>query len=260
MNEVLIDSPERMSEVIRRFGIIPFFKGTVPGWSIEEMTAEGCWFTDSEEFGDTLGPWDWKIDCVREGDIAYGKFLGGKAAFATVEYYRHLMNWRRSLPRYRMALGEEFKTASRSDSLMKVLSPIALSAIQDAGALEGREIRRACEERAPQIPLRKSLMDSVLQFLQMGTWSVIGDFRRVYRGPDLTYNGWQRASNTTPDELFGADSESDADTPAWARRFQEEERDSLSVECTPEQSRNLLISHVTEFFPDADLSRLRKIF
>ena len=132
-----IDCPERMIEVIRRFGIIPFFKGTVPGWSIEEMTAEGCWFTDSEEFGGTLGPWDWKIDCVREGDIAYGKFLGGKAGFATVDYYRHLMNWRRSLPRYRMALGEKFKDVSRNDSLMKVLSPIALSAIKEAGSLEG---------------------------------------------------------------------------------------------------------------------------
>ena len=103
-------------------------------------------------------------------------------------------------------------------------------------------------------------MDSVLQFLQMGTWSVIGDFRRVYRGPDLTYNGWQRASNTTPDALFGADSESEEQMPAWARRFQENERESLGVDCTPSQSRDLLISHVTELFPDAARSRLEKIF
>ena len=43
-----IDSPERMIEVIREHGIIPFFRCGVPGWSIEEMTAPGCWFTDEE--------------------------------------------------------------------------------------------------------------------------------------------------------------------------------------------------------------------
>ena len=45
----------------------------------------------------TLGPWDRKIECVRAGDIAYGKFLcGGKAAFATIRWYRELMNIRRA--------------------------------------------------------------------------------------------------------------------------------------------------------------------
>ena len=255
-----IDCPEKMIEVIRRYGIIPFFKGTVPGWSIEEMTAEGCWFTDSEEFGGTLGPWDWKIDCVREGDIAYGKFLGGKAGFATVEYYRHLMNWRRSLPKYRMALGEPYDAKTASDKIMQILSPIALAAISEAGALEGKEIRLIIEAKAPQIAMRKSLMDAVIQFLQMGTWSVIGDFRRLYRGPDLSYSGWQRASNTTPDSLFGTDSVLPDDIPSWARMFEEGSQDNLSVDCTPQESRELLITHVAELYPDASRSKVEKLF
>lgn len=285
-----------MIEVIREYGIIPFFRCGVAGWSIEEMTAPGCWFTDEEE-GGTLGPWDWKIEAVREGDIAYGKYLGGKAAFATVEWYRELMNWRRSIPKYRMALGESFKAATSSEKLMKFLSPVALSAIKEAGALEARELRLICSEAVTPAFLRsmgakykpllspgvkKGIMDSVVQFLQMGTWTVIGDIQRVYRGPDLHYNGWQRASNTTPDELFGsmlgsseaartAGASGHADTadgsgltakaavPAWARRFEEATGAPEAISRSPEESRERLISHIREFFPLADGKTLLKL-
>ena len=232
-----IDSPERMTEAIRALGIVPFFKNSVSGWSIEELTDPGCWFTSSEE----LGPWDWKIDVVREGNIAYGKFLGGKAAFATVEWYRHLMNWRRSIPRYRMALGEDFPARTASDRLMQLLSPAVLTAIKENGALESSEIRRTCSALYPAT--KKITADNVVSFLQMGTWTVIGDFRRVYRGANLEYSGWQRASNTTPDELFGKKG-SDAGSPFWARMFEESTKDSLEVKETPEESKELIRNHI----------------
>ena len=260
-----------MIEAIRRCGILPFFKGAVPGWSVEEMTAEGCWFTDSEEFGGTLGPWDWKIDCVREGDIAYGKFLGGKAGFATVEYYRHLMNWRRSLPKYSAALGRQEQSAIAKDTLgqqkhgavkndILAIAPVALEAIREAGALEGHEIRRACESALPQITLKKSLMDSVLQYLQMGTWTVIGDFRRVYRGADLSYNGWQRAANTTPEALFGSDADDGAAMPAWAAQFLRNERHAVQEpDCSPLQSREFLITHILNTVPGAERRKIENL-
>ncbi len=294
----VIDSPERMIEVIRKNGIIPFFRCGVPGWSIEEMTAPGCWFTDEED-GGTLGPWDWKIEAVREGDIAYGKFLGGKAAFATVEWYRELMNWRRSIPKYRMALGEAYKAATNGEKLMKYLAPVALGAVREAGALEARELRLTCSAAVTPAMLRtmgprykpllspgvkKNIMDSVVQFLQMGTWTVIGDIQRVYRGPDLHYNGWQRASNTTPDELFGAEAgwgpagpeaaqgaaagARGAETrpapgrpapPAWARRFEEATGPAQTPIRSPEDSRERIISHITGMYPYADRKVLLKI-
>lgn len=279
MKERIIDSPERMIEVIREFGIIPFFRCAVPGWSIEERTAPGCWFTDEED-GGTLGPWDWKIEAVREGDIAYGKFLGGKAAFATVEWYRELMNWRRSIPKYRMALGESFKVSTKSEKMMKFLSPVALSAIKDAGALEARELRLVCSEAvtpsfvrsmgAKYKPLltpgvKKNIVDSVVQFLQMGTWTVIGDIQRVYRGPDLHYSGWQRASNTTPDEFFGiaagtaGPGPAEPDMPAWARRFEEAIQAPAAPHRSPEESRERIINHIELFFPGAYRKDLLKI-
>ena len=251
-----IDSPEAMVAAIRHFGILPFFRCGIPGWSVEELTAPGCWFSDDE--ASFLGPWDWKIDAVREGDIAYGKFLGGKAAFATAAWYKELMNWRRSQPRWRMALGERFKASAQHDKLMKILAPIALDAIRTAGALEARELRILCAQHLTpanlrslgaeyrkklQPTVRKNVMDSIVQFLQMGTWTVIGDFERVYRGPELSYVGWQRASNTTPDELF-------SQIPGF---------DEAPLH-TPAESRQRLMEHIRSFFPDAADKELEKIF
>lgn len=244
-----------MSRAIRRYGILPFFRCSVPGWSVEEQTAPGCWFFEDND--GELGPWDWKVDVVQEGDIAYGKFLGGKAAFATVEWYRELMNWRRSIPKYRMALGERYKASTQGEKLMKRLSPIVLSAIRETGAMESRELRIICST-ATGTPVKKNVMDRVMQFLQMGTWSVIGDIRREYKGPNLSYSGWQRASNTTPDDLFGHDAPEE-DAPFWAKHIEEASTVAAAKDLSPEQSRRKIIDHVLEFFPDADEKVLLKL-
>ncbi len=257
---MIINSAESMIGMIRDFGIIPFFRCGIPGWSIEENTDPGYWFYTSDE----LGPWDWKIDTVREGDIAYGKFISRKAAFATVEWYHHLMNWRRANPKYRVALGEKYPAKTTGEKLLKYLSPTALRAIKENGSLEMTDLRRICGEQVTDFQIRalgrdykpllrpsvkKNVMDTVMQFLDMGTWTVTGDFRRVYRGPNLEYHGWQRSSITTPDALFGFSVEShQSENPFWAK-FIDNGPAEISADCTPEESRELLISHILGFFP-----------
>ena len=257
--EITINSAETMIGTIRKFGIIPFFRSGIPGWSVEELTDPECWFYTS----DVLGPWDWKIDAVREGNIAYGKFLSSKASFATTEWYRHLMNWRRANPKYRMALGEQYQAKTRSEKLLKYLSPLALEAIRENGSLEMSELRSICGKQVTDYQIKslggkyrevlrpavkKNVMDSVMQFLDMGTWTVIGDFRRVYRGPNLEYTGWQRSSITRPDDLFHSDVQSSGQ-PFWANIFEDDGADAAAVDCTPEESRQILIEHISEFFP-----------
>lgn len=238
----LIDSPEAMLDAIRHFGIIPFFHNAVSGWSIEDLTAPGCWFGDEND-GGSLGPWDWKIDTVRAGDIAYGKYLGGKAAFATFEWYRHLMNWRRSLPQHKLAEGGH--------------PEFLLEAIKKNGSLQAQEMRALLKPRIPDI--KKQTVDSLLQHLEMGTWAVIGDFTRVYRGPNLVYSGWQRSSVTTPDELFkpcvSSGGESD---PFWAK-FIDNGPASELPSCSPEESRETLITHIRSLFPEAKRNIIEKM-
>lgn len=265
-----IDSPGKMIAAIRSCGIIPLFSCSVPGWSIQDMTAPGCWFDDGDD--SVLGPWDWKVDAVQEGDIAYGKFLGGKAAFATVPVYRELMNYRRSLPRYRMAVRDPYKASTAADRLMRILAPAALEAIREAGALESRELRLACSAavsesqkrslgaryRAMLTPgVRKNVMDSVVQFLQMGTWTVIGDIKRVYRGPDLHYNGWQLASHTTPDSLF-VEEPGSGEAPFWAARFTDAHAKDESPAKAPLESREAVVQSIHSLFPHAEEAAIRR--
>lgn len=167
-----------MLALIRDAKMIPFFSNALPGYSVEEHTLPEFWFTDEH-----LGPWDWKIDCVQSGEIAYGKFLwGGKAAFATVDAYRELMNYRRSLPQY---------TPTGNQALI-------LKALEEKGSIGIAEIRA-------MLGIKKAAADALMTKLEMQTRVVTGDILRVYRGEDLHYNGWQRSSFCTPEALFEED-------------------------------------------------------
>lgn len=190
----VVSGPEGMLRLIRAYRLIPFFANAVPGYSVEEHTPPEAWLTE-----DNLGPWDWKIECVRSGDIAYGKFLcGGKAAFATVDVFRELANWRRSLPKYKPAADQR-----------KVLDYM-----KGQGSVSVPEVRRL-------MGVGKAAADALLGKLQMQTRIVTGDIERIYRGPDLRYSGWQRSSFCDPEALFD-DSLTSSLTPAQSLEFLKE--------------------------------------
>lgn len=173
-----IVSAETMHKAILEYGLVPFFGNPIAGYSIEEMTPPEYWF-DGE--ADTLGPWDWKIDCVESGDILYGKFLcGGKAAFATPRWYRELRNYRQSLEKYALQPGAQ--TA-------------VMDYVREHGAITVKEVRAL-------LGIKKSAADALLTRLQMQCRIVLGNMTRVYRGPDLSYSGWQVASFCRPEDLM----------------------------------------------------------
>lgn len=181
LRETPVTNAGEMEKTIRRMGIIPFFTNPIPAYSIEEMTPKELWFNE-----DSLGPWDWKIECIQSGDIVYGKYLwGGKSAFATVEWYAELMNWRRSLPKY-TPVGPQASV---------------LAFVQSKGSATIRDIRTLLD-------VKKSVADGIVTRLQQQTRLITGDIRRVYRGPDLRYSGWQTATFCTPEALFGDGAES----------------------------------------------------
>lgn len=303
-----IDSPESMAAAIRKAGIIPFVHNTVPGWSIRELTAPGCWFTDEDV--EVLGPWDWKIEVLREGDITYSKCISNKAVFATVECFRHLMNWRRSQPFYRMALGEGYPVHNQMDKLYSLFSPVLLSAIRELGCVGGSDIRKILTQRTTPVQrrqitghmekylipeVRRTVADYLETFLEMGTWTVVADFERVYKGPRMEYKGWQKSTITTPDELFGVSAESSdrpssafpsagpsaapscisseafpsagpsairqragGSKPFWARIVDDSTPSNLP-DCSPEASRDALIARIQSNFPSASTKDLLKL-
>lgn len=232
-----IVSPESMVAAIREVGIIPFFKGPVPGFSVEEMTPPEHWFDSSEE----LGPWDWKIAAVQSGDIAYGKFLcGGKAAFATVEWYAHLRNWRLSQSRF------EPDAAGRK----------VLELMEKQGSVGSKDIRLL-------LGLKKAAADGVVTKLANGTRLLIGDIQRVYRGPTLKYSGWQTCTFCTPEALFGSDyigsGASGTAAPVFGGFSPFSAEDPLDTGCTPAESFGALLEHLRELLPEAREKDIRKL-
>lgn len=194
---------ESMLNLIMEYRLIPFFSNSIPGYSVEEHTPEEFWFTD-----ENLGPWDWKIDCVQSGDVAYGKFLfGGKAAFATVDVYRELMNWRRSLQKYQPA-----------DEQQKILA-----FLKEQGSISVADVRKL-------LGINKAKADTLLTRLQMQTRVITGDITRVYSGEDLKYKGWQRSSFCAPESLF---EDIDFPFPGYKPR-------SLKSSLTPSESLDFL--------------------
>ena len=221
-----IVNAEAMLKVIRELGIVPFFENPIRGYSIEELTPREFWF-DGES--DTLGPWDWKVYCVQSGDIAYGKFLwGGKAAFATPWWYRELMNYRRSLPRYQP--GEE--------------EQIVLDYLAENGTVASKDIRKL-------LNLKKSGADAVATRIQMQCRLIIGDIARDYSGPDLHYSGWQRASFCAPEGLFGWDEEHTEGKQLGPGGFPFVDDEPALPQHTPQESLELLVNHIRTIAPDA---------
>ena len=217
-----VTGPEAMLQAIKEAGLIPFFANPIPGYSIEEKTPPGDWFT-----GESLGPWDWKIYCVQSGEIAYGKFLwGGKAAFATVDVYRELMNWRRSQPRY----------APTADQQR------VLDLIERQGSVGVRDVREL-------LGIKKGAADSLLSRLQMQTRVITGDIERVYRGAELRYEGWQRSSFCSPESLF---EEEEFPFPGFVPR-------SLRSAHTPEESLEYLMDTIHRAAPSATRAQMEKM-
>ena len=209
-----INSPESMYAVIKELGIIPFFENPIKGYSIEELTPSEFWFDGESE---DLGPWDWKIYSVQSGDVAYGKFLlGGKASFATPLWYAHLMNWRRTQPKY------------QPDKTQQLI----LDYLKDNGSISIKEIRHL-------LNIKKGPADALMTRLQMQCRVITGDIERVYRGEDLHYNGWQRSVFCAPEDLF----EDIMPEPG----------------CSPEESYELLQTHIKEIAPEATPRQISKL-
>lgn len=224
-----VTSAEAMLETILELGIVPFFANVIPGFSIEEMTPSQNWFDTQVNLSYT--PWDWKIPCVQSGDVAYGKFLlGGKAAFASIEWYAELRNYRQAQAKYQPDSAQQ-----------QVLDYLAQN-----GSIGIKEVRGL-------LGIKKGQADALICKLMQQCRVVTGDIIRVYRGPDLSYNGWQTSSFCTPEALF--------DKPAvpFFAGFDAGDDHPLQVDHSPEESYRLLTEKIRSLAPEATDKAIAKL-
>ncbi len=218
------------------WGFLPFFKGEIPEFSIEEFTPGDLWFSNTVE-----GPWEWKTECITDGALAYGKFYRGKACYVSMRFYPHLLNYRRAT--YTLTEQEQHVLNVLQDHrwlLSRDLKRLSGYTPRPRAPREQNPLLRAAarKSRAPLHDDRVEAFDTAVTRLQMAGRILISDFIYNIDRNGKRY-GWSVARYCTPEDFFGAD--------------------ALAVNCTPEQSAQLLHDRLTSLLPQASVRQIDRI-
>ncbi len=82
----MLDIRQKIAEI----GVLPLFRSSAAGFSVEEMYPQARWWTGGED-----DPWQMRIALSQDPDIVYGKLFDCKAGFAHRRVYADLLNLRR---------------------------------------------------------------------------------------------------------------------------------------------------------------------
>ena len=177
-----------LENLVLEIGFLPLFHCEIPGFSAEDLTLPGCWFTGE----DLTDPWEWRKELSRRRKVAYGKFFGGKAGFISREWFPSFANYRRD--------GYDFD-ARWEDELASIRS----KKIMDLYAEENQDRELFSYEVKDLAGFGKTgekNFEGEITRLQMLTYLCIGDFRQKVRKDGKSY-GWGINIYCTPEHLFG---------------------------------------------------------
>lgn len=187
----MIHNADDLEQTILKFGFLPFFKISIEGFSVEELTLPELWFEEGVE-----GPWEWKGPVIRNWKCTYGKFFCGKAGYVSLEWFPDFVNYRRSC--FRLENAQSGNNGYNRER-------IVYDTIVAHESLLSKEIKDLCGFRKPKNqhlpPIEKAWVKSdrkskdderfetTLTRLQMATWVVIADFEYQYDKQGRPY-GW----------------------------------------------------------------------
>ena len=208
---------------IDEVGFLPLFRNQADGFSAEGNIPDPYWWTGDPE----RDPWEWRQQIARSGQVAYGKFFGGKAGFISKAWFPHFANWRRD--------GYDFD--SRWD---EALASVRQKRIMDQFA--GRDELYAFELKhlAGFGKEGEKNFEGTVTGLQMGGYLLIRDFRQRLNKRGQPY-GWPISVYTTPEALWG-----------YAHI-------SSAYSVAPARSRELVFQQVREHFPAATEAALQAV-
>ena len=186
--ECHLTSSEDLEKLVLEIGFLPLFHCEVYGFSAEDLTLPGCWFTGEER----TDPWEWRKELCQRRNVAYGKFFGGKAGFISREWFPAFANYRRD--------GYDFD-ARWEDELASIRS----KKIMDLYSEENQDRELFSFEVKDQAGFGKTgekNFEGEITRLQMLTYLCTGDFRQKVRKDGQSY-GWSISIYCTPEHLFG---------------------------------------------------------
>lgn len=238
MKTFRITSREELEEAAVNFGILPFFRNNIKGFSVEEMTAPGLLFGGNE----FEGAWEWKGPTIRNHTTAYGKFFRRKAGFVSRELLPYFLTLRRA--------AYPLKTGSTEEMIYDIIDiNDAITSTDLRESLIGARRHRTASDlpESPGSPaaittgymrLSRHTLEAPLQRLQMGGWICISDFRYKMTRHGERY-GWGVAEYSVPENLFL--------------------REELQTDMSPEQCLDHIIETVGTKYPDATPELLRRL-
>lgn len=222
-----IHTLDGLAFLIRQLGFLPLFSNVIPGFSVEERTPSGAWWT-----GDPASdPWEWRMRLAVQEDIAYGKFFDQKAGFVSKEWFPIFANYRRNGYDFD-ALFDDALASYRAKKLMDALSPDEQMRGQELLTHELKELAGFGKGGERNFP-------GVLTELQMQTYLMMSSFRQRRNRRGESY-GWHIAALSTPETKWGYDFVSAG--------YKEKPADSWERIC----------EKISSHFPSADDARLRK--
>lgn len=234
-----ISTRHELEERACHYGVLPFFRNHIKGFSVEEMTLPGLLF-GGNEFD---GCWEWKGPVVRGRSLAYGKFFRRKAGFVNLDLLPHFLNFRRNM--------FPVKPDSTDEMILEIVElNDRMSSTDLRQSLNGSPRRRTAfdlpsleadfsrSKASLEGRLKRHQLESPLQRLQMGGWLCISDFRYKQTGRGERY-GWGVAEYSTPESLF--------------------ERDSLLTDLSPSESLEYILDYVSRRLPGVSRLNLLKL-
>lgn len=218
--DFMIGKKADIIQAVERFGFLPFFTNSIPGFSIEEHTDPKIWFSDE------AGLWEWKGPIIRESGCAYGKFFERKAAFVSKEWFPDLANYRRD--GYDFDARFEDELASYQDKrlyeLVEANAPILSKQVKELGNYK-KDGNKG--------------FDTCITRLQSQCYIVISDFVYLTDKKGKQY-GWGVAEYSTPERFMGSD-------------FRERVYNK-----SPKESYERIFAHLRKLLPDVSEETLRK--
>lgn len=235
---IIIEKQSQLESIIKQFGFMPFFKNTIEGFSIEEMTPPELLFGDDME----NGPWQWKGPIISNWQSAYGKFFRGKAGYVSLEWLPDFMNWRRMV----YPIDKESEDSRR---ILNVLVENESMLSKQLKIASGFSLSRKKTKFNPEDPTEPIVnknngmaFDNLIGQLQMGTHVCIADFEYLISKKGVPY-GWGVARYCTPEAMY---------PELFPIKDQVDGR-------TPEESRNRIIEHLCGLFPDIEKKKIEKL-
>lgn len=224
MSSPTLTTPDSIHALVQKWGFLPFFRNSIPGFSIEDHTPPSLWF------GADPGPWEWKGPVIRMGDCVYGKFFANKAGYISAEWLPDFLNYRRD----GFDFDSRYDCGKASHKDLNIYDTIARY-----GTILSKKLKSLCGYTKAG---GEKGFDGAITRLQMQGYVCISDFEYMIDKHGNRY-GWGVARYSTPETLFGYELTSSAYT-----------RDPL-------ESRDRMISHIKGIFPtaaDADILKIIK--